>query len=79
MPPVSGLVCLVSLVCLVYLVYSVCSVCLVYLVELDQPDRPNEQDRLADFFSILLSVTGQFPEYDARPIQLVMFGNARHQ
>ena len=32
-------------------------VCLVHLVSLMQPnkpDRPNEQDRLADFFSVLL-------------------------
>ena len=37
-------------------------VCLVYLVNLmqpnepDRPYRPNEQDRLADFFSILLGI-----------------------
>jgi hypothetical protein len=36
-------------------------VCLVHLVSLmqpnkpDRPNRPNEQDRLADFFSILLT------------------------
>jgi hypothetical protein len=38
---------------------SSCLVCLVHLVSLIQPNkpdrlnRPNEQDRLADFFSIL--------------------------
>jgi len=37
-------------------------VCLVHLVSLiqpnkpDRPNRPNEQDRLSDFFSILLGV-----------------------
>jgi hypothetical protein len=40
---------------------SSCLVCLVHLVSLiqpnkpDRPNRPNEQDRLTDFFSILLA------------------------
>jgi hypothetical protein len=32
----------------------VCLVQLVSLMQPDKPDRPNEQDRLTDFFSILL-------------------------
>ena len=34
--------------------YLVCLVHLVSLMQPNKPDRPNEQDRLADFFSILL-------------------------
>jgi hypothetical protein len=37
---------------------SSCLVCLVHLVSLIQPNKPNkpnEQDRLTDFFSILLA------------------------
>ena len=37
-----------------YLVHLVSLVDLVYLVSLDRPNRLNEQDSLADFFSILL-------------------------
>jgi hypothetical protein len=54
-----SLVCLVCLVCLVSLVHLVDLVYPVGLVQpnnRDRPDRPNrlnEQDRLADFFSIL--------------------------
>ena len=46
-------------------------VCLVYLVKQDQQDeqnksdRPNEQDGLADFFSILLEI---HPELEIRPV-----------
>ena len=45
-----------------YLVHLVSLVDLVYLVGLaqpnrrDRPNRPNEQDRLADFFGILLAL-----------------------
>jgi len=51
-----------SPVCLVHLVYLVGLVYPVYLVHFvqpntpDRPNRPYEQDRLADFFSILLVV-----------------------
>jgi hypothetical protein len=45
-------VCLVHLVSLVHLVYPVS---LVQPNKRDKPNRPNEQDRLADFFSILLA------------------------
>jgi hypothetical protein len=40
--------------------YLVCLVHLVSLLQpnkLDRPNRPNEQDRLADFFSILPDVS----------------------
>jgi hypothetical protein len=59
-------VCPVHLVCFVYLVHLVYPVSLVQPnkqdkpnkpIKRDRPDRlhrPNEQDRLADFFSILL-------------------------
>ena len=46
-------------------------VCLVHLVSLmqpnkpDRPNRPNEQDRLADFSSILLEI---YPELGIGPI-----------
>ena len=52
---------------------------LVYLVGLvqpnrrDRPDRPNEQDRLADFFSILLEEGG----YDAYSRQILWDRAAR--
>ena len=45
---------------------SSCLVCLVHLVSLiqlnkpDRLDRPNEQDGLADFFSILLGLYRSF-------------------
>ena len=42
------------LVCFVYLVDLVYLVSFVQPNKQDKPDRPNEQDRLADFFSILL-------------------------
>ena len=59
--------CGTSLVCLVHLVYLVGLVYPVSLVQpnkqdkpnkpikRDRPNRPHEQDRLADFFSILLT------------------------
>jgi hypothetical protein len=54
-------VCLVHLVSLVHLVYPVSLVQPNKQdkpnkpIKRDRPNRPNEQDRLADFFSILLT------------------------
>src|SRR2546425_8849208 len=47
------LVHLVDLVCFVYLVDLVHLVCLMQPNTPDRPNRPNEQDRRADFSSIL--------------------------
>ena len=57
-PGLSGyLVCLVHLVCFVYLVDLVHLVSFVQPKnQTDRPNRPDEQDRLADFFSILLGL-----------------------
>jgi len=72
-------VCLVDLVCFVYLVHLVYPVSLVQPnkqdkpnkpIKRDRPDRrdrpkgPNEQDRLEDFFNILLIHQRQYKKED---------------
>ena len=53
--------------------YLVCLVHLVSPMQPNKPDRPNEQDRLADFFSILLGLFDRF--FDERFIGLCIEGH----
>ena len=53
--------------------YLVCLVHLVCLMQPNKPDRlnrPNEQDRLADFFSILLACC-----HDDGPSRIIRYGH----
>jgi len=74
-------VCLVDLVCFVHLVYPVSLVQPnkqdkpnkpIKRDRPDKPNRPHEQDRLADFFSILLSLFDRF--FKQRPVGLCIEG-----